>query len=607
MAKTEEKTNDYRLERKKRLAKAAKTRKQGGVDATKVVSIIVYAICIVAVVGLCCFGLYQFGVPQKIMPALTVGDKTYSVAEYSYYYTTVYHSYANSQNSLGMALFDTSKDPAAQTTTNDDGETVTYDELFRDQVKKNLESADYYLKKAKAEGVTLSQENQDEIDHQISELESYAKQYGYSASRYISVLYGKGLNVKKFRSLLEDQFLVSQYATDASEEIMKGISDEEIEAKYAEDPSAYQLVDIRLLGMSFPKADDADGEAAASTATGTDAATNTDAATATATDAASSAGKAAVEARGAEMLAKITDEASFIELAKEYCDEGDRETFESDTASLVKGLKKSIVSSNIGADLADWLFDAARQTGDKRTYSTDDYAYVIYLIKPAYRSEEPLVSARHILISFDSVKSELESQTEADATATDAAALEDTTVKTVNASDGTKVSNEGTEYSSAVVLKAYEQAKEVLDLYEKGEKTEETFAQLAEQYSADTGSVGEDASNGGGGLYKDITRGQMVAPFENWVYDASRQPGDTGIVMTNYGWHVMYFVSKADEPSWKADIRSSIGEGLVASNTDAILEEIGDITTEKAFYKFACKSVLKNINKLYVSSANANS
>lgn len=577
MAKNEEKANDYRLERKKRLAKAAKTRNKGG-DPTKVVSIIVYAVCIALVLALCCFGLYQFGVPQKVMPALKVGDRTYSVAEYSYYYTTVFQTYANSQNSLGIALYDSSKDPASQTTTDEDGNTITYDELFRNKVKENLETANYYLAKAKADGMTLSDESKSEIDSTISELESYAKQYGYSASRYISVLYGKGLNVKKFRSLLEEQFLVSQYTSDETDGILSAISDEEIEAKYAEDPTAYQLVDIRLLGMSLPKAD----------------ATATDAADATAD----------VVAKSEEMLNRITDEASFIELAKEYCDEGDRETFESETASLVKGLKKSIVSSNISSDLADWLFDAGRAVGDKRTFTSDEYQYVIYLIKPAYRSEDQLVSARHILISFDSVKAELESQaTDEEATATDAADLNDTSVKTVDASDGTKVSNEGTAYSAEVVLKAYEQAKDILELYENGEKTEDAFAALAEQYSADTGSVGEEATNGGGGLYENIEKGQMVEPFETWVYDASRQPGDTGIVMTNYGWHVMYFVSRADEPAWKSEIRTALGNDVVASNTDAVKEEIGDITTEKAFYNFACKSVLKNINKLYVSAA----
>ena len=585
MAKNTENKNDYRLERKKRLAKASKTRAKGA-DSTKVISIIVYAVCIAAVLALCCFGLYQFGVPQKVMPALSVGDRTYSVAEYSYYYTNVFQTYANSQSSLGSLMFDTSKDPAAQTTTDDDGNTISYDELFRNQVKETLETSQYYLNKAKAEGITLSDENKNAIDETVSELETYAKQYGYSASRYISVLYGKGLNVKKFRSLLEEQYLVSQYTENLTEERYKEIPDEEIEAKYAEDPTAYQLVDIRLLGLARPTSDsDAD---------------------ATATDVVD-AGTAEIEAKAEEMLGRITDEASFIELAKEYCDEENKETFESDTASLVKGLKKSIVSSNISEDLADWLFDSSRSVGDKRTFTSAEYVYVIYLIKTAYRSEDRLVSARHILVSFDSIKSELESQMEVDATATDAA-LDDTTIKNVKASDGTEVSNEGTAYSSEVVLKTYEKAKEILTLFETGEQTEAAFGDLAEEYSADSGSVGENATNGGGGLYTDIEKGQMVAPFEDWVYDDARQPGDTGLVMTTYGWHVMYFVSKADEPAWKASIRSSIGEGLIASDSDALLAEIGGNAKEKAFYNFACKTVLKNINKLYISaSANSDS
>ena len=586
MAKIEEKTNDYRLERKKRLAKAAKTRKKGSVDSAEIISRVIYVLLGVGAVAVVCALLYSFGVPQRMMPALKVGDRTYSVSEYNYYYINAFQVAANSTNSLGITLFDSSKDPAAQMTTDEDGNQISYADYFKNQVKENLETSNYYLKLAKSEGMELSEEHKSEIDEHMSELKSYAEQYGYSTSRYISLLYGPGLTEKKFRSMLEEQYLVAQYSEEKNEAIYDGISDEDIEAKYAEDPSAYQLVDIRLLGKALPTTE----------ADETEDATATDA---TATD----AEKTATEAKAEEMLGKITDEASFIELAKEYCDEGDRETFESETASLVKGLKKSIVSSNIGADLAEWLYDDARVTGDKRTYSTSDYAYVIYLIKPAYRNDEATVSARHVLVSFDSVKSELEAQTTEDASATDAAALDDTTVKTVTAEDGTKVSNEGTSYSTEVVLAAYEQAKKILDEYENGEKTEDSFASLAELYSADTGSVGEEATNGGGGLYENIERGTMVEPFENWIYDASRQPGDTGIVMTNYGWHVMYFVSKADEPTWKADIRKTLGDDIVASATDAEMANSDITSTEKAFYKLAWKSALKNINKLYVSSS----
>ena len=33
----------------------------------------------------------------------------------------------------------------------------------------------------------------------------------------------------------------------------------------------------------------------------------------------------------------------------------------------------------------------------------------------------------------------------------------------------------------------------------------------------------------------------MVPTFNDWVFDADRKVGDTGIVATEYGCHVMYF------------------------------------------------------------------
>ena len=43
----------------------------------------------------------------------------------------------------------------------------------------------------------------------------------------------------------------------------------------------------------------------------------------------------------------------------------------------------------------------------------------------------------------------------------------------------------------------------------------------------------------------------MVDTFNDWCFDASRQPGDTGIVKTTYGYHVMYFVGKTGTFYWK--------------------------------------------------------
>jgi hypothetical protein len=79
------------------------------------------------------------------------------------------------------------------------------------------------------------------------------------------------------------------------------------------------------------------------------------------------------------------------------------------------------------------------------------------------------------------------------------------------------------------------QAQALLDSWVAGGATEEAFAKMAKDYTAD--------SNGDkGGLYENVTKGKMVAEFDAWIFDASRKPGDYGLVKTSHGYHIMYFV-----------------------------------------------------------------
>ena len=91
---------------------------------------------------------------------------------------------------------------------------------------------------------------------------------------------------------------------------------------------------------------------------------------------------------------------------------------------------------------------------------------------------------------------------------------------------------------------AKETAEKLLAEYEAGEHTEDAFAAIGDAAYAD-GTAAESAR------YEDITPGQMVEDFENWCFDASRQVGDTGIVESTYGYHVMYYVSATENYYWK--------------------------------------------------------
>ena len=87
-------------------------------------------------------------------------------------------------------------------------------------------------------------------------------------------------------------------------------------------------------------------------------------------------------------------------------------------------------------------------------------------------------------------------------------------------------------------------AEEWYEEWKSGNATENSFAVLAEKYTEDPGS----STNGG--LYASVTPGQMVTEFNDWCFDPARKEGDTGIVDTSYGSHVMYFSGRG-LPVWK--------------------------------------------------------
>mgnify|MGYP002518477939 FL=1 len=87
-------------------------------------------------------------------------------------------------------------------------------------------------------------------------------------------------------------------------------------------------------------------------------------------------------------------------------------------------------------------------------------------------------------------------------------------------------------------------AEALLQQWLDGEATEESFGLLANEHSDD-----QNGQVTNGGLYEEIAKGQMVANFENWCFDPAREPGHYGIVETEFGYHIMYFVSK-NAPMW---------------------------------------------------------
>lgn len=78
------------------------------------------------------------------------------------------------------------------------------------------------------------------------------------------------------------------------------------------------------------------------------------------------------------------------------------------------------------------------------------------------------------------------------------------------------------------------EAQKVLDDWLAHDGTEDGFGELAKELTAD--GNGEQ-----GGLYEKVSQGQMVTAFDDWCFDESRVYGDSGLVKTEFGYHIMFF------------------------------------------------------------------
>ena len=118
-------------------------------------------------------------------------------------------------------------------------------------------------------------------------------------------------------------------------------------------------------------------------------------------------------------------------------------------------------------------------------------------------------------------------------------------------------------YTDAQWQACYEEAERILQEWKDGEATEESFAELVAIYTEDGGSAQT------GGLYEGINPySSYVENFLNWSVDMNRMPGDTDIVQSEYGYHIMYFVS--GEPYWREVVYSEI----LNESTNEFLESV---------------------------------
>jgi len=482
---------------------AQKEAKKTKLYTTAFVAAMVVILVIAVTVGVSQF-ISNSGIREKNTTALTIGSHELSNADLNYYYVDTVNNFY-SQNGQYASFFGLDATLPLNEQIFDESTGETWADYFLEAAKNTAASVYAMNDAAKAAGFTLPEEEASNVDAIISNFSLYAGLYGFAdAETYLKAMYGKGATMDGIRNYLEMSMLADAYKAAHQESLT--YEDADLRAAEAENFDKYSSFNYNYYYLAASRFREG----------GT---TNEDGTTVYTAEEEAAAVVAAEEAAKAVVSGEIASVAD-LDAAIAALPINAESTTAKSTAY------EDYAYASIDEDLAAWLCEDGRQEGDvayvaNMNGDTEVLGYYVVYFHSVDDNAFPMKDARHILVSFQG---------------------------------GTTDEYGSTTYSDEEKASAKAAAEEILNEWMTGEATEDSFAALATERTDDTGSAAT------GGLYEMIYPGQMVEPFEEWCYDASRKAGDTGIVETTYGYHVMYFVGDNDETYRDFQIRSELAE-----------------------------------------------
>ena len=169
--------------------------------------------------------------------------------------------------------------------------------------------------------------------------------------------------------------------------------------------------------------------------------------------------------------------------------------------------------SSVNYLISDWLFDDARKAGDTTVITNDNsHCYYAVAFEKRYLDETPSADVRVIIPTEDKT------------------------------------------------------GEEILEEWKSGAATEDSFAELCKKYTQDTSAVEN------GGLFEQVTKTGMTEELSNWIFDNSRQAGDTVAITVSDTTYVLYYIGQ-DQPEWKINIKNTLV-------SDTMSQHMQDITAD---------------------------
>ena len=458
-------------------------------------------------------------------------------------------------------------------------------ESIAETTKENVQDYLLYCEAAKAAGVKLGDFENRKIDEAIEDIKETVKSTGYT----LGAIYGcDGMNYSDVRNMLEIQYLANKFSGDNKKEMTENItSDAARVLKYFEDNKAdfvtgsyisAEASDDSWKGdlSTVESADDfiklfidlyvdrnfvlgaAEDEETENTEDAEEPENNESENEAEETEEIpeiSEALKDALKKTIADMIKVIDYEIEIDDVSVDeytaadiktvyeakYAVEGEEidDTVFDYAATTANALKKNVTEALKVVDggykdeteAEKWVFaeKEEKEAGqfflsareEKEIYTSEESDIVVFIKEVPTYDDKATKNVGHILVKVDDSEDEDE------------------------------------------LAKAKEKADNILKEFQGMAQTEENFKALGEKYTADSKVI-----------YHNVKSGEMTTEFNDWIFDEERKEGDTDVVKTTYGYHVMFFLGDGVQQWELTALENDDEDGMLDKDFSAWKEEL---------------------------------
>ena len=464
---------------------------------------IMIVIALVATSVLTVRGINNSGIIDKKTIAAVSGSHELNSVMVNYYFTDhIQNLYQQWQNDYGdsfsvyisMMGLDLNAPLNEQKSSVDS--TMTWAEYFLDGALNKARTDLALYDKAMAEGFKLSEDEQAALDSNEQMLQIYALYSGYSnINQYLRAIYGYGSDLESYNEYSRISTIASAYYTAYSDSLTyNDAAIREYEKDKFDNYSSFSFSIYSVNVSDYLTGGTKDDKGNVSY---------------------SDEEIAAAEKKAEEVANTLKETGSLDALDAAIS----ALEVNAEAENTVTSTKYDLVKyTDMTEDYQKWLANADRKNGDitvikNESTSTDAdgkevkslVGYDVICFMERSDNLRPLANVRHILVQFEG---------------------------------GTTDSKGNKTYTEAEKAKAKEEAEKLLQQWKDGDATEESFIAMVKDNTDDSGSKET------GGLYEDIhPESSYVESFLAWSIDSARKPGDTGVIVSDYGYHVMYYSS----------------------------------------------------------------